>query len=326
MNDDYKGELAPIVLFTYNRPEHTKRTLTALMQNKLATESNLYVYCDGPKSGDNDKQLENIKKVKEIVHQSQWCGKINILESTKNNGLANSIRKGITEIVNKHGNVIVMEDDLVTSPAFLTYMNKALSYYEKYKGVFSISGYCLPPAKLTIPTDYNYDVFVCLRNSSWGWATWHDRWEQIKWEVPCYYSMATNLHIKEAFNRSGDDVFDLLEMQQRGKLNIWSIQFTVAHFLNHGVSIVPTKSYVDNIGHDGSGENCHVNKSLQNPDLCLNENIKFLDILYEDKRIINAFYNVYCRKTRPLWQKTINRLCRILGFKSIFIIKKKIYC
>ena len=118
----------------------------------------------------------------------------------------------------------------------------------------------------------------------------------------------------------------MLQAQQKGELDIWSIQFTLAHFVNHAVSIVPTVSYVDNIGLDGSGENCSSSTALRNNLLCQSETIKFLESLYQDKRLINSFYNAYCRKRRPLWQKIINRMSRTMGSKNVFVIKKKIYC
>jgi hypothetical protein len=317
---------APIVLFVYNRPEHTEKTLYALKNNTLAAESKLFIYSDGPKNPDNIELIENVKQVREVIKKEKWCGDVQIFKSDNNKGLANSIRFGVTDIISKYGEIIVLEDDLVTSPAFLTYMNKALCFYQNYKSVFSISGYCLPSKKFSVPIDYKYDVFAGLRNSSWGWATWSDRWNQVDWDLKAYNTIKKNEAIKHAFNRGGDDVFELLDMQQTGKLNIWSIQFTVAHFVNHGVSIIPTKSYVDNIGHDGSGENCYVRSGLQHNSLNQDEEIKFLDILYQDKQIINAYYNAYCRKRRPIWKKIINRISRILGGKNIFILKKKIYC
>jgi hypothetical protein len=317
-------ELAPIVLFVYNRSVHTEQTLDALMQNTLASESTLYIYCDGPKKSASEADLKKIQNVRKIVKKEKWCKTVHIIESVMNQGLATSIRTGVTDIVKKHGKVIVMEDDLLTSSAFLSYMNKALNYYEIRKSVFSISAYCLPPNKFQIPDDYNYDVFVGLRNSSWGWATWNDRWQQVDWEVSVFDEIKSNPEIKEAFNRRGDDVFEMLEMQQSGKLDIWSIQFTVAHFKNHAVSIIPTISYVDNIGFDGTGENCGVTEALKNTRLSENEDIRFIDILYLDKRLTNAFYNVYYRKKRPQLKKIANRLSRFFFKKNIFIIKRKI--
>jgi hypothetical protein len=319
------AELAPIVLFAYNRPEHLAKTLYSLSQNRLADKSTLYIYCDGPKINCNEEELKKIAKVRETAKEKQWCKTTIVIEAELNKGLAASIKNGITEIIEQYGKVIVLEDDLILSSLFLTYINKALIFYIDKKSVFSISAFNYPSTKMPIPDDYHYDVFVSLRNSSWGWATWNDRWKQIDWNVSLYSTMIENKHIQEAFNRGGDDVFGLLQMQQSGKLNIWSIQFTLAHFVNHAISIAPVISYVDNNGLDGSGENCSIQTSLGNKTLNNLENIRFLDILYEDKRIINAFYNVNCRKKRPLWQKIANRMLRIIGRQNIFVIKNKIY-
>jgi hypothetical protein len=326
MKDKNNKTLAPVVLFVYNRPEHTTQTLNALMANELAPQTLLYIYSDGPKDDASNEIHKNINEVRKIIHEKRWCGEVKISESSINLGLGTSVKNGVSEVIKKHGRVIVLEDDLVTSPVFLNYMNDALDYYENRKGVFSISGYCLPPNKFKVPDNYSYDVFASLRNSSWGWGTWVDRWEQVDWEMNNFKTIADDPFIKEAINRGGDDVFQLLEVRHIGKLDIWSIQFTLAHFANHAVSIVPTFSYVNNIGLDGTGMNCGTNVSFSNIILCNTENIRFLDVLYEDRRIINSFYNVYCNKKRPLWQKLINRMSQIVRKKRVFSIKKKIYC
>jgi hypothetical protein len=317
--------LSPIVLFVYNRPIHTERTLEYLQKNNLADQSSLYIFCDGAKENASSETVKRIHEVRQIIKAKQWCKEVVIIESEKNLGLALSIKTGVSEVIAKHGRVIVMEDDLITSPAFLTFMNQSLDYYSNRKSVFSIGGYNMPSKMMQIPVDYDYDVYVCLRNESWGWATWQDRWNQVDWNVANYQTMLKNKQIQDALNRGGDDVFEMLQMQQSGKLNIWSIQFTMAHFMNHAVSIIPTHSYVDNVGLDGSGENCGINLALRNDSLCVNENIRFLDILYEDNRIINAFYSANCRVKRPLWKKLVNRFSRLIGRKNVFVIKKKIY-
>jgi len=318
-------QLAPIVMFVYKRPLHTEKTLQFLKKNSLAKDSILYIYADGPKDNDNNETLEKIKSVRSIIRSEAWCKEVIINESDFNNGLAASIRNGVSEVIEKYGKVIVLEDDLVCSKAFLSYMNQALDYYTDKESVFSISGYNLPPERMAFPKNYPYDVYVSLRNGSWGWGTWKNRWDKIDWEVKTYPTLLQQPAMQEAFNRGGDDVFEMLKMQQEGKLNIWSIQFTLAHFVHHAVSIVPVVSYVNNIGLDGSGENCSINPIYNNQKLNNKEEIRFLDILYEDKNIINAFYSANCHKKRPLWQKGINFLFRKLGKRPPFVIKKKIY-
>ena len=317
--------LAPIVLFVYNRPEHTRRTLSALKQNNLASESVLHIFADGIKTDASDEQRERVEAVRTVIHSEQWCGEVIIHEAAENKGLYQSVRQGVTEIIEQYGKVIVMEDDLLTSPAFLSYMNKALDFYAERKSVFSVSGYNYPATRMSFPADYGYDTFVCLRNSSWGWATWQDRWAQIDWDVDAYQTIKTTPAMRAALNRMGDDEFDLLLQRMEYGLNIWSIQFTIAHFVNHAVAVYPVHSYVHNMGNDGSGENCGSTHTLDNAVLCANAEPKFVDILYEDSRIINAFYNVNCRTPRPLWQKACNRLARKIGKTVPFTIKRKIY-
>ena len=304
--------LAPIVLFVYARPQHTQRTLEALSANTLAPKSRLIIYVDGVKEDASETTRKNNSLVKNIVKEKQWCGEVEIHETMTNKGLAQSIRDGVSEVVERYGRVIVMEDDLVTSPAFLSYMNKALDFYEQYPAVFSIGGFTPPPQRMSIPSDYGFDTYVCLRNCSWGWATWKDRWTKIDWAAKNYPLVKGKASMTEALNRMGDDEFEMLRSQQERGLNIWSILFTLSHFENHAVAILPCKSYVENIGLDGSGENSGIQKSLSHKTLNEQEKPNFLNIIYEDKRIINAFYNTNCYKRLPVWKRAINRIYRKL--------------
>ena len=135
---------APIVLFVYNRPEHTRQTLEALAANTLAQESDLFIYADGPKEDATEEQLERIRKVRAIVRSQQGCKSVTVIESDTNKGLAASIILGVTETVNKYGRIIVLEDDIVTGKYFLEYMNTALKKYENEKQVWEITGFRSP--------------------------------------------------------------------------------------------------------------------------------------------------------------------------------------
>lgn len=319
--------LAPIALFVYNRPDHTEKTLKALSENKYADESDLFVFCDGPKPNCSQQQLDKINAVSSVVRSKQWCKSTTIVQSDKNKGLANSIISGVTELLNKFGKVIVLEDDLVTSIWFLKYMNEALEFYESRKSVFSI-GACRPPMnKMSIPEDYEYDVFVGLRSYSWGWATWKDRWDQVDWSMDYMDSFLKHPEQIKAFNRAGEDMTKLLRMQFCGQIDSWAMRFGFAHFYQHAVAILPCIPYVDNIGFDGSGTHCgNVSSINYSDDLPLaKENCHFLDVLYEDSRIINAFYSSFYSGKRPIWQRACNYIARKFGKKPPFMIKKKVY-
>ena len=318
--------LSPVILFTYNRPRHSEQTLTALTHNELADNSVLYIYCDGPKPDATTEQLEKINQVRKVVRKQKWCKEVHIIESDNNKGLANSIILGVTEVIDKYGKVIVLEDDLLTSRYFLKFMNEALDYYNGYPAVFSVSANRPPVSKMKIPDDYKYDVFACLRSYSTGWATWADRWKKVDWQMNLLEEFMKQPEQIEALNRAGDDMTDLILMQRDGKIDSWAMRFGFAHFVHHAVAILPCISYIDNIGFDGTGIHSGTIAETYHNDVSKpKREVRFLDIIYEDKRIINTFYNAFCAKKRPLWKKGINCFFSKIGMKPVFVIKKKVY-
>ena len=325
--------LAPIIVFNYNRPEHSKQVWDALSRNELAAQSELYLYCDGPKTKASSETREKISKVHTIAEEyaidAPKEGKfkaVHVVRAEQNKGLANSIIGGVTDVINKHGKVIVLEDDLLTSPYFLKYMNEGLDFYEKRPAVMSISANRPPMSKMTIPADYEYDVFVSLRSFSTGWATWKDRWDKVDWTLSYLDDLLVHSEQMTAFNRGGDDMTEMLCMQRDAKIDSWAIRFSFAHFKEHSVAILPCVPYVDNIGFDGTGIHSGNNEHDYRNNVSLApENPRMPDVIYEDARIINAFANCYSRAKRPSWQKAINYIYRKLGKNPPFTIKKKIY-
>lgn len=320
------NNLAPIVVFSYDRPDHLRRTLDALAKNDLASESILYIYCDGAKDTASDEQRKRIIENRKVAHAAAGFKELHVIEREKNWGLANNIISGVTEVIEKHERVIVLEDDLLTSPFFLKYMNEALEFYKDRPGVMSISANRPPVGKMTIPEDYPYDVFVSLRPFSTGWATWSDRWSRMDWTLDYLSAMLQDKNWMEAFNRGGDDLTAMLCLQRDHKIDSWAIRWTYSHFKEHGVGILPCVPYVDNIGFDGTG--IHSGKDdidFRNDVAKAPENPRYVDVLYEDARIINAFANYYSRAKRPLWQKACNWVARKLCKQVPYSIKRPIY-
>lgn len=165
--------LSPIVLFVYNRPSHTLQTLRALQANKLADRSLLIVYADGPKPDATLSDRAKIEQTRSVVAQEEWCGRTHIVTSSHNKGLANSIVDGVQEVIKHHKKVIVLEDDIITSSGFLTYMNDALECYKSEEKVMHVSGFFLPVRKPNrLPETFFYNQASC-----WGWATWDRAWK-----------------------------------------------------------------------------------------------------------------------------------------------------
>ncbi len=243
-------QLAPIIIFAFNRPDALKNTILSLLQNEEAKDSDLYVFVDGARPN-KAGELEKVKAVQDIVKRITGFKSIHYTFSEKNKGLGNSIIQGVTQVINQYGKAIVLEDDLVFATNFLSYMNQGLERYEKEKKVFSICGYS---NKVKVPKGYQYDTYFCTRSSSWGWGTWADRWNSVDWELKDW---GKYIKMGRAFNKwGGSDCWKMLNDWRHRKNKSWAIRFCFAQFLQDKVSLFPTISKVRNDGFDGEGTNC----------------------------------------------------------------------
>jgi GT2 family glycosyltransferase len=191
-----KENLAPIILFVYNRPKHTRKTLEALSNNLLADQSVLYIYCDGVSENSSLENNKNNELVKNVIREKKWCKEVIIVESPINKGLATSVINGVSDIVEKYGKIIVLEDDLLTAHTFLKFMNEALGRYVDCENVIQISGYSFPAPKIKA----NNSSFFLPLSSTWGWATWKHSWDSIDFECEDYRLVKDNSKIAYKFN------------------------------------------------------------------------------------------------------------------------------
>ncbi len=242
---------APIVLFVYNRPEHTRRTLTALSNNELADQSELFIFADGAKEEANAEQNEKIAKTRAVLTEQQWCKDVNIILSETNKGLARSIIDGVTQIIKQYGKVIVLEDDIVTGKYFLRFMNDALERYKNEDKIWHITGWRYP-----IKTKNNNSAFIYPLMDCWGWATWSDRWQHYE-KNPSHLIECFTDEMKYKFNadNSNKTFWEQVESNFAGTLNTWAIFWYATIFLHNGLCIAPTTSILKNIGIDASGTN-----------------------------------------------------------------------
>lgn len=242
--------LTPIILFAFNRLEPLQLTIASLLANEEAQESVLYVYVDGarPNHVGEDKKVQ---AVQDYIRSIKGFKEIHTDFSNENRGLGASIIRGVTEVIHKHGRAIVLEDDLVLSPNFLCFMNQGLERYAKETRVFSICGYS---NKVKVPSGYTADTYFCTRSSSWGWATWADRWDSVNWELEPWNTYKPHA---AAFNRwGGSDCWKMLRDWHDGRNQSWAIRYCFNQFLQNKLSLFPIISKVDNRGFDGEGTNC----------------------------------------------------------------------
>lgn len=240
---------APIALFAFNRPDHTRRTLESLASNPLAAQSELFVFCDGPR---RDEDNAAISSVQDIARNFQGCKKVHLVAQRSNLGCAESIIRGVTQLCASHDRVIVLEDDLVLSPHFLDYMNGALERYADHHRVMQITGYIFP-----IDIHSDMDAFFLPFTSSLGWATWARAWKCLDKNIDGYHALESNASLRKKFDLDGAyPYFDMLTAQREGRLDSWAIRWYLGTFLAGGATLFPKRSLVKNIGWDGSGTHC----------------------------------------------------------------------
>ena len=239
--------LAPIILFVYKRPYHTKRTVELLKNNIHANESELYIYSDAAKSS---KEKEKVLEVRKYIANITGFKKKYIINREENYGLSKSIISGVSDVIEIHKKVIVLEDDILTARDFLKFINEALKFYQDNVNIFSISGYTFP---IKIPNYYDNDIFIIPRVSSWGWGTWIDRWKKVDWNIKDFNFFKDNRKIQKEFNIGGEDLTSMLLAQRYGYIDSWAIRWNYAQYKNDAVSLFPVKSKIQNIGFDNSG-------------------------------------------------------------------------
>ena len=248
MCKENKGKMtyAPIALFTYNRADHTRRAVESLLQNAEAKDSDLFIFSDGPK---NEKTVRGVADNREYIHTVTGFKTVTIVEREKNWGLANSLIAGITDVINKYGRVIVVEDDLILSPYFLKFMNDGLEKYKDDDRVVTITGF-VPPIEEQLPETFFLTYFQC-----WGWATWKRAWDLLETDAR---PLLKGLRFKRKKFDVGGGVcnYGNLYCQKVGLVDSWYLRYYASLFLKGKLSLYPGRSVAPNEGLDGSGTHC----------------------------------------------------------------------
>jgi len=250
-----KPSLAPIAFFAYNRPDHTRQALEALSRNRLADESALFIFIDGPKAGASDEAKAQLEEVKKIAAEKKWCKEVTINESDTNKGLFKANIEGLTTVINEFGKVIAMEDDVIVSSGFLTYMNDALDFYENTPSVMHVSAFTRTDLQTAVDK-IKESTYFFYHTHTWGWGTWKRAWDKFNPDA---------LAVKKAVTAKGnikklnmDHTFEFywgLKAVTKNQFS-WNTIWHSVVFLNDGLCLYPKKSLAQNIGHDGSGTNC----------------------------------------------------------------------
>jgi len=277
---------APVVVFGYNRPKHLENTLTVLADNDIALKSEVFIFLDGKKEDDKTNNVEETYRVADTIKSKKLFKDTTIVKASENRGLATSIIDGVSEIIRRYGKIIVLEDDLITSKDFLTFMNEALEWYENNSDIWSISGFSQNISSLN---NIKEDVYFLRRATSWGWATWEDRWNQCDWNVTDYRSFRLNISKRQSFNYSGNDLSSMLDRQMRGLIDSWAIRWCYSQYKYGKLTVFPKYSKIKNVGADGSGTNAGDSSDINHSCYHFGEHIWTFRDPVENKEIAKEF-------------------------------------
>ena len=284
---------SPIALFVYNRPEHTKKTLKHLKKNDLVKKSHLYVFSDGPKT---EKDIPKVNEVRQLVNKINGFKTVTVIERKSNWGLAKSIIEGVTQIINLHERVIVLEDDIVTASNFLDFMNTNLEYYQDKRTVACISGYVYPIEDLS-------DTFFLRGADCWGWGTWKRAWDFFVSDGNILIDRLRENKLIRSFDFNNSIAyFKMLKDQVKGKNDSWAVRWYASAFTEEMYCLYPGKSYVINIGMDGSGTHCSISEDYK---VNLNSNSHFekMEIIQEDLIARKKFEYFFKRIKQNIFRK-----------------------
>lgn len=289
---------APIALFLYNRADHALRTIESLKENSLASQSELFVFCDGPKNA------EDLKKTTEVVKLAKNISgfkNVTVKSSESNHGLANSIIAGVSEIVEKFGRIIVLEDDMVTSPFFLKFMNDGLDLYESDERAISIHGY-IYPVKKELPQTFFLQGADC-----WGWATWKRGWDLFEKDGSKLLAELEKKNLTKVFDFDGTyDYTRMLQDQISGKNNSWAIRWYASAFLADKLTLYPGRSLLQNIGIDGSGTHCGATSDF---DIQINrKQLDLVKIPVEENNLAREAVKDFFKPKKNLFEKIAHKI------------------
>jgi len=257
--------------------------LESLLACPECADSELYVFMDEAR---NDSEADDVEKVRALFDNLQGFKTIHPYPARMNKGMARSVIDGVTTVLQQHESIIVLEDDLVVAPDFLTFMNAALEAYRDRSDIWSISGYT-PTLKEIEQYDKN-SVFLVPRAQCWGWATWSDRWEAVDWEVSDFNYLARNKKRRKAFDMGGNDLFRTLEMEHRERIESWAVRWAYAASKQKMWTVNPMLSKVQNKGLKSSTSHVGWNDERHNVELLGNKTIIDPNV-QPDEKLVQAF-------------------------------------
>lgn len=299
---------APIALFVYSRLSHLKRTIKALQANPESSQSDLIIFSDAAKTPDKQNDVDEVRK---YITKIKGFRKVSIYYRHQNFGLSKSIIDGVSQVLTEYDSIIVIEDDIVTSPFFLSYINDGLIRFANDERVISIHGY-IYPLKDKLP-----EAFFLRGADCWGWATWRQSWRIFEQNGKYLLNQLKNKNLVKSFNYNNSYRYSrMLEAQISGKNDSWAIRWHASAFLANKLTLYPGKSLVQNIGNDSSGT--HSSTTNDYNVILSDQSINLLNIPVKHSIIAEKSVEKYFRSKNLLLK---NMLSNFLNKDKLFFLK-----
>ncbi len=294
--------LAPIALFLYNRPDHARRTLSFLQQNELAADSRLFIFSDGPRTTADEVKVQDVRQLARTITGFK---SVKLIERSVNVGLANSIISGVTQLVQEYGKVIVFEDDLLSSPYTLRYFNDALDRYQEVPEVMHIGAYMYDLKAPDLPPTFFYRAAT-----SWGWATWARAWQHFEPNIDVLMQQFDKERIHQFSIEGTMNFWKQMQQFKAGKNNSWAIRWYASIFLRKGLTLNPSHSLIQNIGHDGSGRHSNL-EDIYDVQMAREPVTFFPSALHEDPQAYQAIKSFLKGRKGTIWQRGVRFLVQM---------------
>lgn len=295
--------LAPVCIFVYLRLDHFVQTIDALLDNDLAEQTPVFIFSDAAKS---EMDSDRVEAIRQYANGISGFKSVTLISRQKNLGLSGNIIDGVSTIIQEYGKVIVLEDDIVTSKYFLSFMNDALENFKNNSEVGCVHGYLYPDLDISEP-------FFLRGADCWGWGTWSDRWSYFNSDAQqLFYELKKERYFYD-FDFCGTYPFSkMLKNNMRKKNDSWAIRWYASLYLRNMLTLYPHESLVNNIGHDDSGMNCKFTTA-------------YLTQLSNQKISVDGLVPIESRCARKKFAQYFEKLSRD-RIKIVFNIIRKLCC
>ncbi|MFD2515638.1 class I SAM-dependent methyltransferase [Pontibacter locisalis] len=232
----------PVLFLIFNRPDLTRQVFAKIREAKPKV---LFVAADGPRF-DKEGEAENCNLARKIATDIDWDCKVETLFRDVNLGCGRAVSEAISWFFNNVEQGIILEDDCLPTPSFFTFCDLMLNKFKDDKRIMMVSGF----NHLGNWKTENADYFFSQLGSIWGWATWKRAWNlnmdsKSDWETALKQEVLKNIMWTDAQAFHRENVTDLTF---RGVIDTWDYKWTFYRLANSGLSILPSKNLIINIG------------------------------------------------------------------------------